>query len=231
MGAVAALGLALHGRRPLFALAVLPCLAAMPMIKSRSSLVLVAVGAFVVLFVGRGVRARTVTVAAIVLVLLAAPTIVTSTYDAVLGERAAADLSQTDAARAAAAQVAFDVAVDHPVLGVGYGNFPVYAAQDPALGFELNTHNDYLRIASEAGLGAFAALVYVLASGVRSMRRLRHGTPALAVALVYCTALLVANPLSNLVVSTGFWVLLGASVGAARATRSVDDAAVAAPAV
>jgi O-antigen ligase len=103
----------------------------------------------------------------------------------------------------------------NPVLGVGYGRFPVVADNDPRLNFFINTHNDFLRLAAELGLpglGLFLLMLYSSATGLR-----RGGERAgLVVLATYLVGLMFANTLSNMAVTAPFWICLGIGLGAHR---------------
>lgn len=88
--------------------------------------------------------------------------------------------------RLAAQRVAFEVLVDHPVLGVGPGNFlAVTQGYLSRLGLDsapLAPHNQYLEAAAEGGLLGLAAWLLVLGGGVfvalRARLLARSGGPA-----------------------------------------------------
>ncbi|HKT03153.1 MAG TPA: O-antigen ligase family protein, partial [Rugosimonospora sp.] len=135
-----------------------------------------------------------------------------------LGSRSTAELSTNNAIRAAAARVALDVVVQHPLRGVGYGLFAYVAQLDPRLHTFINTHNDYLRLAAETGVLSTVLLVAVLGAaffaGTGSARLpIRAAVAAGAVTLAF------ANTLSSPIVSSGFWVCLGCLL-ASRERRS-----------
>jgi len=65
---------------------------------------------------------------------------------------------------------AFDVALRHPLLGVGIGNFPEYSIHYKA------AHNSYLEIAAELGWVGFAAYLTFILAPIGALRRLEHRT-------------------------------------------------------
>jgi putative inorganic carbon (HCO3(-)) transporter len=73
---------------------------------------------------------------------------------------------------------------NHPVLGVGYFNFPaVYAAYDPSNlwhGTAQLPHNIFIQVGTDAGLiglSIFVMLIYRNLKGVRDIRRACNGNP------------------------------------------------------
>lgn len=57
------------------------------------------------------------------------------------------------------------VAVSHPLIGVGIGNFPIYSIH------EKKAHNAYLEIAAELGLGGLLAYLLLVLSPLKRLRR------------------------------------------------------------
>lgn len=224
IGVVAFVGLAIQYRNPFVAIGAIPILFALPTVKSRSAYVLIIVGLLAVLLVGRAWRTRTVVIIGILLSLVAAPSLIGVTYHATLGNRNEITGSQSDELRFSASRLGAEVAFDHPLLGVGYGNFPSFAASNPSMGVPLNTHDDYLRMAAEAGIPTMMLLLLLLGMAFNAMRKIRFGTPAIAILATYAVALLTANTLSSLAVTSGVWILIGASFGANESQRlSVSD--------
>jgi O-antigen ligase len=127
--------------------------------------------------------------------------------------RSESDLASSDAARFATTDLAIATTIANPVLGIGYGRFPIVADHDARLNFFINTHNDFLRLAAELGLpglGLFLVLVYLSVTGLR-----RSGEWAgLVLMATYLVGLLFANTLSNLAVTAPFWICLGLGLGA-----------------
>jgi O-antigen ligase len=65
---------------------------------------------------------------------------------------------------------AVEVASNHLVIGVGMGNFHIYSIREQV------AHNSYLEIASELGLAGLMAYLFLIASPIRSLRRLESKT-------------------------------------------------------
>lgn len=119
------------------------------------------------------------------------------------------ELASNNSVRLNAARLAVRYAVDHPLAGVGYGTFPDRARSDSYLGVYINTHNDYLRLAAEAGLPAVVVFMCLIFPVTRAPRNSRAGRTAFALAVAYLVGLVFANSLTNLQVSMPFWAVLG----------------------
>jgi O-antigen ligase len=195
-----------------------PCLVVVVQTHSRGALVAAAAGVAVAVISGRRRWVQAFgTVAALaagaVCYLVANPL-----RDIAFGTRAASELSANSAVRAEAARVAFDVALAHPVRGIGYGMFPFYAMTDPRLGIYINTHDDYLRLAAEAGVAALLLFLAVLVAGLTAPGAAL--VPLRAAVVAGAVALLFANTLSDLGVEATFWVCLGCLLAHRRGTRT-----------
>ena len=127
---------------------------------------------------------------------------------------------------------------DHPLLGVGYGNYREVqlsnrAYLDTPYGEPTSTaHNGFVAIAAEGGVFQVAA-VLVLAGGImvlgwRGARGTRgtQGGALIAGAFGGCAGFLVQNMTNTLLlvptVATYFWVMGGALAGAAAASADRD---------
>ncbi|MBB5870810.1 hypothetical protein F4553_004189 [Allocatelliglobosispora scoriae] len=124
------------------------------------------------------------------------------------GSRTSAELTYNNSVRARAALLAADVALHHPLRGIGYAGFAAYAQTADGFGIYMNTHNDYLRLAAEAGMPALIAFGVLVAMGLRR-RGGRQYMMARALVVTNLVTLLFANTLSNLAVSIAFWAALG----------------------
>lgn len=208
---VAAAGLVRYTRSAVWLLPAAVCLVALIDTQSRSATLTVLVGVAAVLVQDRPVRVQALLAGAALGVAAAAvyaggvPPIGTLGS----GDRAAADLSDGNALRVRVAAFAVQVIAEHPLRGVGYLSFPAMAERSPLVGVYLTTHNEYLRLAAEAGVAAAAALLALIWLGARHGR---SGELAVLRAIVLgCAAagLSFANPLGSLVVSAPFWAALG----------------------
>jgi O-antigen ligase len=88
------------------------------------------------------------------------------------------------------------------------------------LGISINTHNDYLRLAAESGLVTLVLLLALLWLGL-ARRYTAHHVVLQALGVAYATGLLFANALTDLVISTPFWISLGCLL-ARSADRTTD---------
>jgi len=63
---------------------------------------------------------------------------------------------------------AINVAVHHPLIGVGMGNFHIYSIHEQV------AHNSYLEIAAELGIAGLAAYLLLIFTPLRSLRRIQR---------------------------------------------------------
>jgi O-antigen ligase len=139
-------------------------------------------------------------------------------------------------------QIALRMSRNHPLNGVGLGNFPVAEAgyiagtlnvQEVASlrRYELVVHNTYLEFLAELGLiglALFATVVVVTVGGALAtvMRDESPQRRVLAGALVAATAALLASQIFNSgQYSKQFWLLLGMTLAASVAPRPKSVAA------
>jgi hypothetical protein len=209
----AGIGLAVRGRRPAWALPAAVCLAGMVATQSRGALVAAVTGVAILLIQGHRFRVQALIAGGAAMAAAVFPVAIDAVEHAVVGGRQAADLSHNTAIREQVVWFATRVAAGHPFRGIGYGLFPSYA--ETHFGLRIATHNDYLRLAAETGLLTLAGFLAVLWLG---LRRPAPGDLAFprAVAGAYAVGLLFANTLSNLMVSTPFWLSLGCLLAASK---------------
>jgi O-antigen ligase len=65
---------------------------------------------------------------------------------------------------------AFDIAIHHPIVGIGMGNFHIYSVHEQV------AHNSYLEIAAELGLGGLVAYLMLIFAPLRSLRKVERET-------------------------------------------------------
>jgi O-antigen ligase len=221
LGAVAAIGIAVQRRNAWFAVLAVPSVLALPDLKSRTALLVMVAGLvwLAVTVPGRR-RMRLVaigTVAAVVM--LVRPSIWSDIYRAALGARADLDLSRSDEFRSDVARFAFELGLDRPLTGVGFGQFPAvaggrFAAVDPS------AHNEFLRYFAELGVVGLGLLVALVVLVARATWRLEQRAAAGGVLALFALAMFTVEPLQNLPTTMGVAVLAGAVVGAGSSPAS-----------
>ena len=202
---IAALGLARYARQPAWLVVAAPCAVAVLQTYSRGALIAVAAGVGYLLLTNRTGRQRALIVAAAALM----PVLFGGFLTGLLfGARTTTELDANNAIRGDALRLALQVALEHPLRGIGYNMFPLYATDAPQIGYFINTHNDFVRLACEAGLPALAVFCMLL---ILAMRGRRGGSETVlrAVVVSYAVSLLFGNFLSSMVVSVPFWLALG----------------------
>lgn len=130
---------------------------------------LMASGAFLIWKLGRGRRFKTLFCAALIggILFISMP----GGYGARISTIFNNDEDQTGSAqlRRQLMERAADVAISHPLFGVGMGNFHIYSIR------EKEAHNAYLEIAAELGFIGLLAYMIVILAPLRSLIRIeRH---------------------------------------------------------
>ncbi|GAA0351133.1 O-antigen ligase family protein [Actinoallomurus spadix] len=233
--AVTALGLVRYARNPRWLVPASVCGLALSETHSRSAFLAAAVGSAIVLLQGhsRLFQGALVSAGAATAIAVAAGGMLRPMGRRIenlgAGGRTVTDLSLSNGLRRRVAEFALQVITDHPLRGIGLSTFPGYAQRSPRFGAYLATHDEYLRLAAEAGVITLILFLVLLWLG---LGRRQAGDLALlrAVVLTYTVILLFANPLANLVVSVPFWVSMGCLL-ASRPNRGVTTAALVAGAV
>jgi O-antigen ligase len=138
---------------------------------------LIALGAVIALI---GWRKKNKWILGLTVILLAAGSLFATRYWS-RGE----DFSQlngdaTVQSRLATSEAGFNMFLDHPLLGVGFGcsviAWPLYAPQGLYTRGALVTHNTFIQALSETGLLGFVPFVGLIAVGLYQMRKLALGT-------------------------------------------------------
>ncbi len=127
-------------------------------------------------------------------------------------EKLAARLSeqslQTGEQRVAFWEVAVQGFIRRPVLGIGWGSFPAFAA-DNTVGREVATHNIFVRILCELGsVGLMVFLIWIM----RSLLKARHTSEGVLVGVLMAGVLAQGFFLDHFVCAY-FWLFLGVSDG------------------
>jgi len=205
---VISIGLAIDRRNPLWLIPGSICI--FPLVSSQSRegfLAAIAGVAFAVIqkiSPNQRVLLTIATIAAVVLF----PGDLSSAASVGAGTRSTAELNTDNTVRAQVALFALDVAVEHPIRGIGLGQFPAYAEASSSLGVYITTTNEYLLLATETGISSLVALAALLWIAIR---RRRQGDLAIIRATVFASivAMLFIDLFSNPVVSVPFWACLG----------------------
>jgi hypothetical protein len=208
---VAAVGLALHTRQARWLLLGAPIAAAFVATGSRGGLVAVLAGLALLVFDAFRRWRRPLIVlgaAAVVVSLLDGFAWLSGLVHLIQPNRSADQLQQNTDARVGLASAALHAAIHHPLRGLGYGMFPPYAAQDPDLMVFLNTHNDFLRLAAEAGVPTLVLFCLLLWLGLGTRHPGDLGVLR-AVATTAAVNLCFHNTLANVRISTALWLSLG----------------------
>jgi O-antigen ligase len=203
---VAAAGLAYRHRRPLWLVPAGACLAGMAATQSRGAFVAGVAGVAILVMQGRRIGIQVLIAAVAIVAGTVFPAALGAVERLAVGGREAAELSHDTQVRERVAGFAARVAAGHPLRGIGYGMFPSYA--DAEFGVRIATHDDYLRLAAEMGIPALAVFLVLLWLGVKGPAPGDLAVPR-AVTGAYAVGLLFANELTNLMVSTPFWLALG----------------------
>ncbi|MCH5671513.1 O-antigen ligase family protein [Streptomyces gilvus] len=207
LATVAAVGMAKTARNRAWLLPALVCAAAVFETRSRGAYLTVFAGLTSLLLAGRPPRQKVL----IALVAFLSAVILPGTLNSqteLTGDRSSAELAANSGVRTQAALLAARVAWENPLRGIGYAAFPHIAESTADFHIYMNTHNDYLRLAAEAGAPALVLFAILL---WRGLYRRCSGYDAVLRAVVVANgvALLFANTLSNLVVTVPFWISLG----------------------
>ena len=220
LGVVAGLGKLLTTRRPVWFIPLGLMIAAFPLAKSRSSLVIVAGGLLGFVIFSRSMRLRVAAIVVTGLVILIIPNVRTKIVDATLQNRAHHLSADSDASRRHAAVKAYHLGMQHPVLGIGWTRFPQAALADLDVGVAINTHDDYLRIFAEAGLPAllFFLSLFFLAFRGKTEDDVDWALKALLCAMA--VSLVSANVLYNIPTAFPYMAVIGTMAGTDYARRT-----------
>jgi len=85
---------------------------------------------------------------------------------------------------------ALDLALDHPITGIGLGAFPTYSPR--LVGFAVTPHNDVVRVLVETGVLGLAAYLWLWAALAWSLFRWWRSAPNRAQSLLAATFIAVA---------------------------------------
>lgn len=217
MGAVAAGGLSLTKRSLPWAGAAIVIIAAIIQTRARGEVIATIAGLGVIFLAG---KPHFLKVTAILIMggLLAFPGVVSEAERVIAGPRPTAELLASNEVRLQAAATAARFAIDHPLFGIGHGQFQLRAALDPYFGVNTTTSNEVLGLAAESGIPAASLFLMLFVLALRGSTdpasRQRR-----AILTTYGVGLLFNNPLSSPGVSMPFWLLLACAISVATDQR------------
>jgi hypothetical protein len=215
---VIAVGLALGSRNPLWLLPGALCVPALLASQSREGLLALLVGLAFLLIQGRSLGLKVMTGLVALGGVIAFHASLASILSLGAGSRTVSDLANDNLVRDHVALFAMRVVIDHPLLGIGVGQFPSYAASIGGMGIYITTTNEYLLLAAETGLVCLTALLVLLWLAVKNARA---GDLAVLRAAVVTTAvsMLFIDSFGSPVVIAPFWACLGVLLAFPRAVR------------
>jgi hypothetical protein len=198
-------GLALRHRKPLWLAPGVACLPALLASQSREGFLAMAAGLAFVIMQGLPRRQKVLIILAAALALAVLPVDLTTLG---AGSRTATALTSDNLVRVHVASFAVHVALSHPLLGIGFGQFPDYAAASSGFGIYITTTNEYLLLASETGPIALAAFLVMLWLAFRGPC---HGDMATVRAVLVTSAVsfLFIDSFQSSLVALPFWACLG----------------------
>ena len=161
------LGLLAQGfwRRIYYGLAFVLGVATLVTFSRGGFLGLLAIGGVMLWKLGRGRRMRAMLAGSLVLIVFL--TVMPGGYGSRLLTILDSQSDETGSAqeRRLIMERAMQVAVSHPLIGVGIGNFPIYSIH------EKKAHNAYLEIAAELGIGGLLAYLLLVLAPLKRLRR------------------------------------------------------------
>lgn len=205
---VISVGLTLRHRNPLWLVPGAACLPALLASQSREGFLAVLAGTAFLIVQGRSRAQKGLIIVVVAGVMLALSGDLNGLASIGAGSRSAAELTNDNLVRAQVAWFAAHVAIGHPLLGIGFGQFPAYAAANSGLGIYIATTNQYLLLAAETGLIALAAFMALL---WRAFRGPCPGDLGLvrAVLVTLAVSMLFADVFESSLVALPLWACLG----------------------
>jgi hypothetical protein len=197
-------------RRPAWLVPAALCLVAVHQTQSRGALLGVLAGTALAVLAG---KPRSHKLAGC-WVLAVAGLLLTAFPDQILGKifdaRPTGELTTTTG-RSDITRANIGAALHHPLRGIGLEMFRYYTVNDPRLGVDFNTHNEFLRFAAEAGVPAMLLFVALIVPALAT--RKAELVPLQAGVVATCVVMLFTNMLTTLAVSVVFWISLGCLLG------------------
>lgn len=168
LGILATLGLSYIERQPAWLLVVALIASGLPLTKSRASLLVLVSGLAVLLLFNQSRRVKLVLALAVVGVVLFVPNAKTQVVDAVLRDRAERLDPHSDWVRKQLVIEGFKAGVRNPVMGLGFGRFPIVMEETPSIALNRDPHNQYSEFMGSSGVPALALLVAFIWLAVRA---------------------------------------------------------------
>jgi hypothetical protein len=205
---VISVGLAWRHRNPLWLAPGAACLPALLASQSREGFLAMLAGTAFLFVQGRSRAQQVLIIVATAGVLLAFSGDLNWLASLNAGSRSATELASNNLVRAQVAWFAAHLALGHPLLGIGFGQFPAYAAANSGIGIYIATTNQYLLLAAESGLIALAAFLVLL---WHAFRVPGHGDLALVRAglVTFAVSMLFMDSFESSLVALPFWACLG----------------------
>ena len=213
IGTIAAIGKLITTRRPVWLLAIAAMLATFPAAKSRSSLIIVAAGLAGFVIFSRSRRAQVALTIVTAAVFLFIPHLWTRAVNATLEGRTKTLSAQSDASRSNAVHLAVILGFEHPVIGIGWGQFPAQAAADPKIQAAINTHDDYAKFLSEAGFPALLLFLGILWMAFRAKVEDNVDWAMKALLCAMAVSMVTANVLYNIPTALPYMAVVGSLIG------------------
>jgi O-Antigen ligase len=213
---VIAVGLALRSRNPLWLLPGALCVPALLASQSREGLLAMLAGLAFLMIQGRSPGLKLMAGLVALAGVITFHTSVASILSLGAGSRSVSDLTNDNLVRDHVALFAMHVAIGHPLLGIGVGQFPSYAASISGIGIYITATNEYLLLAAETGVICLAAFLILLWLAVKDARA---GDLAVLRAAVVTSAasMLFVDSFGSPVVTAPFWACLGVLLAFPRA--------------
>jgi O-Antigen ligase len=212
---IISIGLTVRHRNLLWLAPAAACLPALLATKSRSGFLALAVGVVFLIIQGRPPRQKMLIALISVFTVLAVLVLkvnLTELTSLGAGNRSTVELGSDNLVRSQIALFALHTVLTHPLLGIGLGQFPQYAAVSSSFGIYITTTNEYLLLASETGLISLVAFLMLLWP---ALRKSAHGDLAIvrAVVVTGAVSMFFVDTFGSPIVAVPFWACLGALLG------------------
>lgn len=198
LGALAGLGLTYADRQPAWLLAVLVTVSGLPLPKSRASLVVLVSGLAVLMLFHQSRRMKVVVAVLVLGTVLLVPNVKQDVVDSVLRNRAEQLDAHSDWVRKQLVIEGFKAGLRNPVMGLGFGRFPIVMEETPSIALNRDPHNQYSEFMGSSGVPAIAMFLGLIALALRSRIEDRADLALKAVMVGVLVAFTTAPELYNL---------------------------------